>query len=69
MMNTVLQKQAMSVMGEKGSILDRRVRERKPEALMFKLRLSECEKWGCGWEGRDHEETLGWEKNSSVLGS
>lgn len=27
----------------------------KPEALTFKLRLLECEKWGCGPQGRGHE--------------
>lgn len=54
---------------EKGSILDRRVRERKLEALVFKLRLTECEKWGRGSEGRAPEETPGWEKNSTVLGN
>lgn len=54
---------------EKGSILDRRVRKRKPEALVFNLRLIECENWGCGSEGRDHEQTPGWEKRSAVLGT
>lgn len=54
---------------EKGSVLDRRVRKRQPEALVFTLRLTECENWGRGSEGRDHEQTPGWEKSLAVLGN